>query len=456
MRTSSRFDLGRPGTGSRDRWVCCLGAAACLAGAVAFAAGAADTAAAVQDGLYFTTATGQTETDTYTRYELLAPETSSFKIYYEVTATTPGAKFYFNPIRKGSIASDESVFDAMLGTPLHFEVVSGAEARKDPMMADADAATDYIKVTLARPVPAHGQGRMVIVKTYKDPKSYYVDGKAIVFDRALDVPRNKVVLPAGYEVVGVTVPSQILTEKDGRIAVSFLHAGDGTAPLVVRAIKDAQVGGAALPKPASNQRSWESPFPGETEEDRLSERAHQDRDIVYFLQQPETHSFSLYHDYTESRPGVNGYANVVRTGSVASHPSASVLDTGEQLPAQEMSGAQMVSSKINTGEEVDPNASVVVIPFAPLKAGQTVRLRIAETYTAPISYRLDGADLVFDRSLGRPRNAVVLPSGWYCTFSAAPATVSQLPDGRIRLDYWNDRPEGLDVLLKARRRVAGQ
>ncbi len=55
------------------------------------------------------------------------PETASFKIYYEVTATTAGAKAYYNPIRKGSTASDESVYDAMLGTPLHFEVVSGSD-----------------------------------------------------------------------------------------------------------------------------------------------------------------------------------------------------------------------------------------------------------------------------------------------------------------------------------------
>jgi len=48
----------------------------------------------------------------------------------------------------------------------------------------------------------------------------------------------------------------------------------------------------------------------------------------------------------------------------------------------------------------------------------------------------------------------VLPSGWYCTASAAPATVAQLPDGRVRLDYWDDRPEAVDVLLKARRRIA--
>ena len=393
----------------------------------------------------------QTEADEYTRYELLAPETSSFKIYYEVTATTAGAKSFYNPIRKGSTASDEHVYDAMLGKPLHFEVVSGAEARKDPLMADADLATDYIKVTLARPVPENGQGRILILKTYQDAKSYHLDGNALVFDRPLGIKRNKVVLPAGYEVVGLTVPSQILTEKDGRLAISFLHAGSGEAPLVLRAVKDAQ---AVAPGKPTDKRSWESPFQGETEEDRLSERAHQDRDIVYFLQQPETHAFNLYHDYTENRAGVNGYANVVREGSVASHPSASILDTGEQLKALEMSGAEMIASKINVGETVAPTARVVVIPFTTLKEGQTVRLRIAETYTAPASYGLDGDELVFDRSLGRPRNAVVLPPGWYCTFSAVPATVSQLPDGTVRLDYWDDRPEPIDVLLKGRRRIS--
>ncbi|MGH9702912.1 MAG: hypothetical protein ACRD4K_06020, partial [Candidatus Acidiferrales bacterium] len=107
----------------------------------------------------------QTESDEYTRYELLAPDSASFKIYYEVTATTAGAKYYFNPIRKGSVASDESVIDAMTGQPLHFGVVSGAEARKDPLMSDADLDTNYIKVSLARPVPPDGQGRLIILKT---------------------------------------------------------------------------------------------------------------------------------------------------------------------------------------------------------------------------------------------------------------------------------------------------
>jgi hypothetical protein len=406
-----------------------------------------------RDGLYFPSATDQTEADEYTRYELLAPDTASFKITYEVTATTAGAKYFYNPIRKGSIASDESVYDAALGTPLHFEVVHGTAARTDPLMPDADPATDYIRVTLAHPVPQHGQARLLIIKTYKDPKSYHLDGKTLVFDRPLGVRRNKVVLPAGYEVTAVSVPAQIRTEQDGRLAVSFMHAGAGEAPLVIHAVKDAQLADKAAPKAAGSARSWESPFEGGTEEERLAERAHEDREIVYFLQQPETHAFSLYHDYTETRVGINGYANVVRTGSVASHPSARDLDTGEELKTREMSGAELTASGINVGEPVPPDAHVVVIPFAQIHQGQTLRLRIAETYTAPVSYRLEGDELTFDRSLGRPRNAVVLPSGWYCTFSAAPATLSQLPDGRVRLDYWDDRPEAVDVLLKARRRA---
>jgi hypothetical protein len=194
------------------------------------------------------------------------------------------------------------------------------------------------------------QGRLVILKTYQDEKSYYRDGDAIVFTRPLTIRRNKVVLPPGYEVVGLNVPSQILTESDGRLAISFVHPGAGEAPLLVRAVRDAQSGAVAVPQALCTRRSWESPFSGETEQERLSERAHQDREIVYFLQPPETHSFVLYHDYTETRAGVNGYANVVRAGSVASHASAGVLDSGEELPAREMSGAELAASKINTGE----------------------------------------------------------------------------------------------------------
>jgi len=398
-------------------------------------------------------APAQTETDEYTRYELLAADTASFAIRYEVTATTPGAKYFYNPIRKGSLASDESVIDVVTGQPLRFEVVSGEAAVKDPLMKGEDAGVDYIKVYLDRPVPTEGQARLLILKTYKDAKSYYREGDAIVFKRTLAIPRNSVVLPAGYELVACNVPSQVLAEPDGRIAISFLNVSGAEAPLVVKAKRGAQTGEAGKPRPAGTAKSWESPFEGETEKARLGERAHQDREIVYFLQQPETHAFSLYHDYTESRAGVDKYFNVVRTGSRVSDPSAIVLDTGEKLTTKTMTGAELASAKVDVGEPVDATAQVVVIPFPPVKPGQNVRIRISETYTAPASYRLEGDELVFDRSLGRPRNAVVLPEGWYLTESSIPAKVTQMDDGCIRLDFWNGQPEPVDVLIKAKRRA---
>lgn len=175
----------------------------------------------------------QAQADDYTRYELLAPETAQFRIYYEVTATTPGALYFFNPIRKGSEASDEAVSDRMTGKPLKFEEVSGAEARAGGLER-ADLDTRYIKVTLPRPVPKDGQVRLQIDKTYKDAKSYFREGQLIMFSRPLSIKRNTVVLPAGYELVSCNVPSQILQERDGRIAISFMNAGPDQASLVLK------------------------------------------------------------------------------------------------------------------------------------------------------------------------------------------------------------------------------
>ena len=185
---------------------------------------------------------------------------------------------------------------------------------------------------------------------------------------------------------------------------------------------------------------------------RLSERARQDREIVYFLQPPETHAFDLHHDLTESREGTDRYLNVVRPGSTVTNPRAVVLDTGESLPVETLKGDAIVKAAIDIGESVRPESEVVVIRFPKVAAGQTLRLRISETYTDPGRYRLDGDELVFDRSFGRPRNAVVLPAGYYLTNSSIPATLSETEDGRIRLDFENPRPDEIAVLITARKR----
>ena len=69
-----------------------------------------------------------------------------------------------------------------------------------------------------------------------------------------------------------------------------------------------------------------APLAAQDEAARLANRAAQDRDIVYSLQEPETHAFALHHDYTEAKEGMDRYVNVVRKGSKASGPSAVLLD----------------------------------------------------------------------------------------------------------------------------------
>ena len=390
-----------------------------------------------------------TETDEYSLYELLTPESASFHILYEVTAIDPGATVFFNPIRKGSAASGESIRDRATSKPLRFEQVSGAEARRSGF-PEAELDTDYIRIHLPRPVPKDGGVRLLIEKTYKDPKSYLRKGTdRIVFTRTLGIRRNAIVMPAGYEVLACNVPAQILIQPDGRSRVSLMHTGPEALPVTIEARKVA----AARPVPLATSASL-----GSGEEDRLSERAHQDRTIVYFLQPPETHAFDLYHDYTESRSGVDRYLNVVRKGSAASRPSARVLDTGETLPVETRTGEELRKAGLHVGEtaeEVPADADVVVIRFPPVPPGGSVRLRISETYTDPKSYRLEGDELVFDRTFGRPRDAVVLPAGWSLTASSIPAMVSESPDGRVRLDFVNPRNDEIAVLVKARRRPAG-
>ncbi len=373
----------------------------------------------------------QTDDGAYTRYELLAPASHKFRIVYDITATTTGAQAYYNPIRTGSIATDERVTDRATGAALAFAEVDGEIARAGGV-ANAPPGSKYIAVTLARPVPEGGGGRIRIDKTYEDAKSYYTDGDAIVFDRSLGIKRNSVVLPAGYRLASVNVPVQVLQQADGRIAVSFLNATPAPMPLVIRAVPGGVISS------------------GSSMAARISERAAQTREIVYYLRPPETHSFDLTHDYTEERPGVGAYVNVVRAGSTVSNPSARDLDTGAALTTEMVRGAAITAIDPRETRVTDATTAVV-FRFPPVAAGASRRIRIAETYTDPDRYRIVAGELVWHRAFGRPANAVVLPAGWVLTNSTIPAAISTTADGRTRLDFVNPRPDDIDVVITARR-----
>jgi len=395
----------------------------------------------------------QTQTDSYTQYELLDPESQSFRIIYDVSGTTAGMKYYWNTLRKGSEHTVDKVWDLYSGKELQWKIVNGKTAKQNGLIRAAED-TDYLQVTLARPIPKGGQARIRIDKTYKDTASYYKEGDLIVFDRSLGIKRNSIVLPKGYELVSCNYPSQVQLTDDARIKVSFLNRGPAATPLVIKA------------KPLANNITIKMPeeeryAPGvgrarDQSKARLgytfSERAFQDRDIVYFLQQPETHSFLLYHDYTETREGMDRYLNVVRPGSKASNPSAIILDTGEQLKVEELKGDEITKRNIDIGYEVQPETELVAIWFDPVKQGGSKRLRITETYTDANRYVLYKDQLVWDRSFGRNRNTVVLPKGWFLTTSSIPSVIGQNEEGLITLRFVNDRPDNIEVFIKAQRK----
>src|SRR5689334_9320212 len=67
-------------------------------------------------------------------------------------------------------------------------------------------------------------------------------------------------------------------------------------------------------------------------------RAEQDREIHYWLLEPDTHQFRISHDFTESRPGQKYVHSFVRKGSVVTKSIVIDLNTGKQLQTYNVTG----------------------------------------------------------------------------------------------------------------------
>src|SRR5262249_42443913 len=137
----------------------------------------------------------------------------------------------------------------------------------------------------------------------------------------------------------------------------------------------------------------------------LTERAYQDREILYELQAPESHAFRITHDYTVRKAGEKYYLNIVRAGSHVTDPESIDLDSGEKLKWEIISGKQAKERGLPLEGAIKDDSEIVLTHLArPLAAGMTTRIRLKETYSDPKSYYLDGDELVWDRSFGRLRN----------------------------------------------------
>jgi hypothetical protein len=412
----------------------------------------------------------QSDADEYTAYELLDPRSSEIDVRYEVSVTTPGATSYFNVLRPDAVVRDMRAVDLYTGEELVTEVVTGTVAREQghPL---ADARLSYLAIRLARPVPERGQTRLSIEKTYKQPSNYFLEGEQLVFARWLTIERNSVLLPAGYELESCNYPAQVFTEDDGRLRVSLTKTVLTPMVFVLRArplgtadeAEDATAQGAATEDAAVEDTADAAELDASEPSTRLSaftstrprvratfpELAREDRELLFDLESPEKSTFRVQRDFTESRPDAERFV-AADTGRVRD-VRATVLDTGEKLRT-EVTNGQRARAQGWIADEIDPDAELVVVHYPPAQGSRSLRMRVEEQRRDPERFGIDGDELVWMGELGSRIGTVVLPRGWYLVANSVPAVVMETGDGRVRLDYRSPRPDGTEVIVRARRR----
>ena len=182
-------------------------------------------------------------------------------------------------------------------------------------------------------------------------------------------------------------------------------------------------------------------------------RAAEDLEIRYWLLDPSGHQFRISHDFTIDRVGQRSVHSFVRKGSVVAPDSKMFnLDTGEPLHTHLVSGKD-VNALGYYPNPTDPESVVVQgdLPKA-IEKGESVRIRVEETYTDPVGYTLKDGELDWTRTLGRPLNFVTLPEGWMLTAVNTPAVITLDPQGRVTLRFTNTHPGQLNVSIRARKR----
>ena len=344
--------------------------------------------------------------DNYTQYELLDPSTNQFAITYFLTERRAGATVVLNQTRSGSAGSDIAVFDPQTGKPLKFDYLTGEQLAKDGTAGRFDPAEHYIRAQLPRPVPEGGEGRVKILKTYKDEKSYYLDGDDIVFRRSLGIARNSIVLPKGYRLASSNVAAQILTLADGRLKISFEHAHGYASDVTIRGRK-----GPAL-----------------TSGSIRSERSFDFTKVLYDLS--DSGDVRVTREIIVSTPGSTAFV------------------------ANQMAASDVVVVDVDTGAKLELTAGRegrVARLLQPITGpGETARLRL----TGMMRNRYTVADGQFNWTtrVDEPRATFVMPPTFDVAAVSVPATVTSQQDGRVVVQIYSGAEVPLSVTIRGVKR----
>jgi len=334
-----------------------------LAGALVFTAGAAQQQATNPDGSLRPAqpVTRLFTQDAYTEYALLEPGSESFRIKFLPEETRVGATEIVNETRGGSEGGDIKVYDPRTGDPVEFTY---AQVGNNP---DAHA----IHARLPRPVPEGGIGRVLIYKTYKDPRTYQMNGDDLVWVRSLSGYRLGVILPKGYAFTSSNVAAQLATTIDGRLKLAFANPSGQANPVTIHARK-------------SNAVFTTQPF---------MDIFFDDVKTLYDLDQPETGRVNVDQTYSD-----------YRTGAVA------VLDTQSYLRLTNLKVTDLDTGKPLTPVNNGGTTSVKLdVPIA--NERQSAHLRLTGAM-GKVDYTIVKGELMFTMAVYGLRNTVLLPPGW--------------------------------------------
>jgi len=337
--------------------------------------------------------------DAYTEYAILAPGSEEFRIRFLPEETRTGATELVNATRGGSEGSDIEVYDPRTGKPLKFTY-----QQEGP-------DTHAIHAQLPIPVPAGGVGRVLIYKTYKDPRTYMMHGDDIVWVRSLSGYRLGVLLPKGFAFISSNVAAQVTTSADGRLKLAFANPSGQSNPVTIHARKTAAM------------------FPPRRDEDMFFD----DVKTLYDLDVPETGRVRVEQTYSDYRTGDS--AKLDALGYLALQDLHVVdLDTAKALTPQKAGAVRIVK---------------LDVPITDDK--QSVHLKLTGTI-ADGSYKAASGELVFERTLHGLRNTVLLPAGWDVSAVSQSGTIGTYQDRAFVALINLNAENNYKVTIRARKR----
>jgi hypothetical protein len=339
--------------------------------------------------------------DAYTEYEILKPGSEEFRIKFLPEENKVGATELVNATRGGSEGSGVEVYDPRTGKPLPFTY----------QQEGSDPENHAIHAKLAAPVPQGGVGRVLIYKTYKDPRTYMMHGDDVVWVRSLSGYRLGVLLPKGFAFISSNVAAQLTTSANGQLRLAFANPSGQSNPVTIHA------------------RKTTATFPPRNDTDMFFD----DVKTLYDLESPEGGRVKVEQTYSDYRKG----------------PRAQ-LDTLGQLPLQELKVIDLDTGKqFSTAK--DGAATVVKLELPITDDKQSAHIKITGVFRDP-GYRVLGEELLFDRTLYGLRNTVLLPAGWDVSAISQSGTIGTY-EGRTFVAFINLNGENnYRATLRARKR----